>query len=377
MSPCYDVCMEKVSLNLGPIQPLLLDEAITEIMVNRFDKVFVEREGQLHSTPIRFGSEKELVNLIQSIAANVGREITNAHPAMDGYLPDGSRVNASLPPMVPNGATLTIRKFRKQPYGLADFVRLGSLSDKAAYFLHACVIARMNIVVSGGTGTGKTTFLNGLSAVIPENERIITIEDVSELNLQHENWVRLESVYRPNGISISTRDCLINSLRMRPDRILVGECRRDETFEMLQAMNTGHDGSMTTVHANSSRDCLSRLESLILTANVEMPLPALRKQMASAIDLIVQLKRHKNGQRIVQEIVEVTGMEQATITAQVVFQREKKKQSGPITANHGQALDPLLASGIVPSFIEKFSDAGIQFPANFFDAATSVTYRPD
>ena len=377
MSPCYDDWMEKVSLNFGPIQPLLLDDSVTEIMVNRFDKIFVEREGQLQATPMKFASEKAVVDLIYGIAANVGREITNAHPAMDGYLPDGSRVNASLPPMVPNGATITIRKFRKTPYGLADFVKLGSLSDKAAYFLHACVISRLNIVVSGGTGTGKTTFLNALSAVIPESERIITIEDVSELNLQHENWVRLESVYRPNGITISTRDCLINSLRMRPDRILVGECRRDETFEMLQAMNTGHDGSMTTVHSNSSRDCLSRLESLILTSNVEMPLPALRKQMASAIDLIVQLKRNKNGQRIVHEIVEVTGMEQTTITAQVLFSREKKKIVGPATTPPGLAGEPLLASGIVPTFLERFSDAGIQFPPNFFDANTSVTYRPD
>lgn len=375
MTPCYDDFMEKVSLNFGPIQSLLLDDSISEIMVNRFDKVFVEKEGQLHSTALRFPSEKALVELIQTIAANVGREVSTDHPAMDGYLPDGSRVNASLPPMVPNGATLTIRKFRKKPFTLEDFVKIGSLSDKAAYFLHACVIARLNLVVSGGTGTGKTTFLNGLSSVIPENERIITIEDVSELNLQHDNWVRLESVFRPGRPNVTTRDCLINSLRMRPDRILVGECRRDETFEMLQAMNTGHDGSMTTVHANSSRDCLSRLESLILTSNVEMPLPALRKQIASAVYLIVQLKRHKSGQRVVQEIVEITGMEQTTITTQVLFSREKKKLMG--SAAPAQGMDPLLATGIVPTFLEKFSEAGIQFPPNFFDTNTAVTYRPE
>lgn len=357
--------MENVSLNFGPIQPLLQDETVSEIMVNQFDKVFVEKGGKLQPTPLKFPSDKALQELIQAIAKFAGRSISDAHPFMDGYLPDGSRVNAAFPPMAPRGAALTIRKFRKQPFTLQDYLELGSLSDKAAFFLHACVIARINLVVSGGTGTGKTTFLNALSAVIPETERVITIEDVSELSLQQQNWVRLESSYRPGFAPITTRDCLINALRMRPDRILVGECRRDETFEMLQAMNTGHDGSMTTVHANSSRDCLTRLESLILTSNIEMPLPALRKQMAGAIDLIVQLKRHKDGKRLVQEIVEVTGMEQATVTTQNVFSRERNGEG------------PLVSAGLVPSFLEKFSDAGIQFPANFFDPATQVTYRPE
>lgn len=283
--------MENVSLNFGPIQPLLQDETVSEIMVNQFDKIFVEREGKLQSTPLKFVSDKALIDLIQSIAKFTGRSLTEERPFMDGYLPDGSRINAALPPMVPNGATLTIRKFRRTPFTLSDYLQSGSITDKAAYFLHACVIARVNLVVSGGTGTGKTTFLNALSSVIPESQRVITIEDVPELSLQQENWVRLESVYRPGMAPVTTRDCLINALRMRPDRIIVGECRRDETFEMLQAMNTGHDGSMTTVHANSSRDCLTRLESLIMTSGIDIPLPALRKQIAGAIDLIIQLDR--------------------------------------------------------------------------------------
>lgn len=371
IAPCYDESMENVSLKFGPLQPLLQDDTISEIMVNRFDRVFIEKAGKIHSTSFTFPSESALVELIQGISRYVGREISANYPCMDGYLPDGSRVNAALPPMAPQGPNLTIRKFRKKPFTMADYIQNGSLSDKAAYFLHACVMARVNLVVSGGTGTGKTTFLNALSAIIPDSERIITIEDVSELNLQHENWVRLESAYRPGGAAVTTRDCLINALRMRPDRILVGECRRDETFEMLQAMNTGHDGSMTTVHANSSRDCLSRLESLILTANVEMPLPALRKQIASAINLVVQLKRTKNGGRVVQEIVEITGLEQTTITTQAIFQREKKRGAAAATQ------EPLLASGLVPSFIDKLSEAGIQLPPNFFDPATAVTYQAE
>lgn len=370
ITPCYDESMENVSLNFGPIQPLLQDDSVSEIMVNQYNKIFIEREGKLQPSPVTFANDKVLVDLIQAIAKSTGRSITEEHPFMDGYLPDGSRINAALPPMVPNGATLTIRKFRKTPFTLIDYLESASITDKAAYFLHACVIARVNIVVSGGTGTGKTTFLNALSSVIPENQRVITIEDVPELALQQENWVRLESVYRPGKTPVTTRDCLINALRMRPDRIIVGECRREETFEMLQAMNTGHDGSMTTVHANTSRDCLTRLESLIMTSGIDIPLPALRKQISGAIDLIIQLKRDKGGHRIVQEIVEVTGMEQSTITTQAIFSRDKKR-----TTENGSAY--LAATGLVPSFLEKFSEAGIQFPPNFFDPATVVTYRPE
>ncbi|MGZ6290035.1 MAG: CpaF family protein, partial [Bdellovibrionota bacterium] len=253
--------MEKVSLNFGPLLPMVQDDTISEIMVNQFDKVYVEKAGKLTLTPIKFPSESSLIELIQGIAQSTGRSITAERPAMDSYLPDGSRINAVLPPMAPKGAVLTIRKFRKSPFTMHDYIKGGTLTDKAAYFLHACLISRLNIIVSGGTGTGKTTFLNALSGLIPETERVITIEDVAELNLQHPNWVRLESVYQPGKAGVTTRDCLINALRMRPDRIVVGECRRDETFEMLQAMNTGHDGSMTTLHSNSPRDALSRLET--------------------------------------------------------------------------------------------------------------------
>ena len=367
------------NLNFGPLDALLRDDTITEIMVNRWDKVFVERDGKLLPSPQTFPDENFLLDLIRGIAANTGREISYTNPFMDSYLADGSRVNATLPPMAPKGATLTIRKFRKQPFQMQDYLRLGSLTDKAAYFLHACVMARLNIVVSGGTGTGKTTFLNALSGLIPQSERLISIEDVAELNLQQANWVRLESVHVPGRPVVSTRDCLINALRMRPDRILVGECRRDETFEMLQAMNTGHDGSMTTVHANSSRDCLTRLESLILTSNggtsVDLPLAALRRQIASAVQLIVQLKRNKSGQRVVQEIVEVTGMEQAVITTQAVFTRDKKKPGAAAAAP--DTVEPLLAAGLVPSFLPRFAESGIQLPPNFFDANTKIQYQPD
>jgi pilus assembly protein CpaF len=362
--------MENVSLNFGPILPLLQDGTVSEIMVNQFDKIFIERAGKLHLSPVKFSSEKSLSDLIQAIAASTGRSISEDHPFMDGYLPDGSRVNATIPPMVPKGAALTIRKFRKTPFTLVDYLESNSITDKAAYFLHACVIARLNILVSGGTGSGKTTFLNALSSVIPESQRVITIEDVPELALQQENWVRLESVYRPGKPPVTTRDCLINALRMRPDRILVGECRRDETFEMLQAMNTGHDGSMTTVHANNTRDCLTRLESLIMTSGIDIPLPALRKQISSAIQLVIQLKRDKAGQRLVQEIVEITGMEQNTITTQALFSRDKKR-----SAELGS--DYLSATGLVPSFVERFSEAGLQFPPNFFDPLTTITYRPE
>lgn len=363
--------MENVSVKFGPIQPFMQDETVSEIMVNQFNKIFVEKDGRLVFTNITFPSESALQDLIREVAKFSGREIGETRPFMDGYLPDGSRANAVLPPMVPRGASLTIRKFRKQPFTLQDYIQGGTLSPKAAFFLHACVIARVNIVVSGGTGTGKTTFLNALSGLIPETQRIISIEDVSELNLQHPNWVRLESVYRSASDSISTRDCLINALRMRPDRILVGECRRDETFEMLQAMNTGHDGSMTTVHANGSRDCLTRLESLIMTSSIDIPLAALRKQISSAIDIVVQLKRTKGGQRIVQEITELTGVEQAMITTQTIFVREKNKTIS------SSSNPELLSAGLVPTFMDKFSEAGIQFPQNFFDAATQVTYQPD
>lgn len=371
MANCYDGSMEKVSVNFGAIDGLLRDASVSEIMVNHFDSIFMEREGKLLPCPQKFASESELLNLIAIIAKNSGREIDSAHPYMDSYLPDGSRVHAALPPMVPRGAALTIRKFRQAPFRMQDYIRAGTLSDQAAYFLHACVMAKINIVISGGTGTGKTSFLNALANLVSPYERIISIEDVAELNISLPNWVRLESAYAPGRPAITTRDCLINALRMRPDRIIVGECRRDETFEMLQAMNTGHDGSMTTVHANSARDCLTRLESLVMTSQKqEIPLAALRRQISSAVQLVVQLKRTKDGGRVVQEIVELTGMEQSMITSQVIFHRERVEKDS-------EAREVLLASGLSPTFVHMFSEAGVQLPQNFFDAATKITYEPD
>ncbi|MCO5143978.1 MAG: Flp pilus assembly complex ATPase component TadA [Oligoflexia bacterium] len=360
--------MEKVSPNFGPIDGLLQDETVSEIMVNQFDRVFVERDGKLQLSSTKFSSEQELRDLISNIAKASGREIGTSKPYLDSYLSDGSRVNAVFPPMAPKGANLTIRKFRRKPFSLDGYIQSGTITHKIAYFLHACILARVNIVVSGGTGTGKTTFLNTLAALVPTSERIVSIEDVAELAIPHPNWVRLESVHYGPGAGVSTRDCLINSLRMRPDRIVVGECRRDETFEMLQAMNTGHDGSMTTVHANSTRDCLARMESLIMTSNIDIPIAALRRQMASAIDIIVQLKRLKTGQRVVEEIMELTGIEQNVITTQDIFSRDK------IT---GIESTQLSSTGLVPTFMDKFSDTGIQFPPNFFDPKTEITYQPD
>lgn len=367
--------MEMEDINLGPLAPLFKDDSITEVMVNNFKKIFVEKGGKILVTNIRFPDEAAVHTLIHNIATFANREINIQHPYLDAYLPDGSRVNAVLPPMAPSGANLTIRKFRRQPYALADLIKIGSLSEKCAYFIDTCIRARLNIIVSGGTGTGKTTFLNMLSSLIPAEERVITIEDVAELQLQHPNWVRLESVHNTAGKNISTRDCLINALRMRPDRIIVGECRRDETFEMLQAMNTGHEGSMTTIHANTSRDCLGRIESLIVTSSIDYPLAALRKQVVSAVDIIIQLRRQKSGKRVVHEIIELTGMEQNTITTQVIFTREKNQSVQKSVANVNNPEPELLSTGFVPTFAERFAEQGVTIPANFFDPHTKVVLK--
>src|SRR6266581_397200 len=303
---------------LGPIEPLIRDDRVTEIMVNGSDHVYVEMAGKVVLTNIKFVDEDQLLNVIQFIVRTVGRRIDERQPLCDARLADGSRVNAVIRPLALNGPLLTIRKFSRDPYQVEDLIRFGSCNEAGFGFLKACVLAKANIIISGGTGTGKTTFLNVLSGFIPAEDRIVTIEDAAELQLHQEHVCRLET--RPKDINgegeISIQRLVINSLRMRPERIVVGECRGAEALDMLQAMNTGHDGSMTTAHANSPRDVLSRLETMVLMAGFDMPIRAIRRQIASAVQLLIQQSRMKDGTRKVTNITEVQGMEGDVIIMQ-------------------------------------------------------------
>ncbi len=368
-----DVLFEQIVaeiLGLGPLEPLLADETITEIMVNGPKKVYIERHGKVQRVNLTFESDEHLMRIIERIVAPLGRRIDESSPTVDARLRDGSRVNAVIPPIALNGPTLTIRKFFKKPLTVEDLIRLGSVSEEAVEFLRACVIAAVNIIVSGGTGTGKTTFLNVLSSFIPADVRIITIENAAELQLRQEHVVTLES--RPPNIEgkgeVSIRDLVINSLRMRPDRIVVGECRGGEALDMLQAMNTGHEGSMTTLHANNTRDALSRLETMVLMAGMELPHRAIREQVASAIDLIVQLERMRDGSRRVVSITEVQGMEGDVITTAEIF---KFEQAG---IEEGKVIGRLRPTGIRPKFIEKIEQAGIHLPASIFGVAQRARF---
>ncbi len=343
------------------LRSLFEDSAINEIMVNRYDQIFVEHNGKLEPTNIQFDSEQDLYRLIEELAHQRGTILSNKQPFLDTFLEDGSRVNAVIPPMSVDGPALTIRRFSENPFALSDLISLQCLSDRCAYFLQLCVHAKTNIIVSGGTSSGKTTLLNVLSALIPTDERIITIEDTPELNLVHSNWVRLESVPNFNENSITIRDCLRNALRMRPDRIIIGECRGAEAFDMLQALNTGHDGSLTTVHANSPRDCLARLESLIL-ASQDYPLTALRKQIVSAIDIIVQVKRDRSGERRITDILELTGIEETVITTQSIFEQDD--------------MEVAEVNGLVPQIMSAFQECGLKIPNNFFDPNTYFKPKP-
>ncbi len=357
-------------LGLGPLEPLLADDSVSEIMVNGPKKIFVERKGRLQRVNITFESNDHLMRIIERIVAPLGRRIDESSPTVDARLKDGSRVNAVIPPISLVGPVLTIRKFFKKPLTIEDLIRYGSVTEESVEFLRACVIAATNIVISGGTGTGKTTFLNVLSSFIPHDERIITIENAAELQLRQEHVVTLES--RPPNVEgkgeISIRDLVINSLRMRPDRIVVGECRGGETLDMLQAMNTGHEGSMTTIHANNTRDAISRLETMVLMSGMELPVRAIREQIASAMDLIVQLARFRDGSRRVVAITEIQGMEGDVITTADIF---KFEQSG---FENNKVIGRLRPTGIRPKFMQKIEDAGIHLPPSIFGVTQRMRY---
>jgi pilus assembly protein CpaF len=351
--------IEDDALGLGPLQRLLSDTDVTEIMVNGYDHIYVERRGKLSLSGLRFSSEEQLRLVIERIVARVGRRIDENSPLVDARLVDGSRVNAIIPPLAVHGSSLTIRKFSATPYQVPDLINFGTMTPAIAELLSACVNARLNVLVSGGTGTGKTTLLNVLSSFIPNDERIVTIEDAIELKLQQEHVVSLES--RPPNIEgkgeITIRDLVRNSLRMRPDRIVVGECRGGESLDMLQAMNTGHDGSISTLHANSPRDAVARLETMVLMAGMDLPMRAIREQIASAVDLVIQLTRLRDGSRRITAVTEVLGLEGDTIVLQDAFVFDYSAG----VDGHGNYLGTQVSTGIRPRFTEKFEEMGIRF----------------
>jgi pilus assembly protein CpaF len=349
-------------LGLGPLQPLLEDETITEIMVNGAKNVYVERKGKLHRVPVTFESNEHVMRIIDRIVAPLGRRIDESSPYVDARLNDGSRVNAVIPPISLVGPVLTIRKFSKNPITIEQLIQFGSITPESVQFLKACVEARLNIVISGGTGSGKTTLLNVLSGFIPADERILTIENAAELQLRQEHVVTLES--RPPNIEgrgeITIRHLVMNALRMRPERIIVGEIRDEAALDMLQAMNTGHDGSMTTLHSNGPRDTLSRLETMTLMAGMDLPARAIREQISSAINLIVHQERQRDGTRKVTYITEVSGMEGEVITLTDLFVFE---QSG---VENGQIIGRLRPTGLRPKFMSKIEASGIHLPPSIF-----------
>ncbi len=361
-------------LGYGPIERFLNDPTVTEVMVNGCNSIYVERAGKLYRTDERFDSDARLRQVIDKIVSAVGRRIDESSPMVDARLADGSRVNAVIPPLAIDGPTLTVRKFAKHRLTVDDLISFGSLTAESTEFLSACVAGRLNILISGGTGTGKTTLLNVLSSLIPEDERIVTIEDAAELQLDQGHLVRLES--RPQNMegrgAITIRDLVRNALRMRPDRIIVGEVRGGETLDMLQAMNTGHDGSLSTVHANSPRDALFRLETMTLMAGMDLPLRAIRDQIASALDLVVHISRLRDGSRRVTQISEIAGAEGDIVSMSDLFAFDHAAGMD----DDGRHLGALVPTGLRPGFAERLRDSGIELPARLLGIGAATLARP-
>ncbi len=365
------VCSEVLDevFGLGPLEPLLEDHTISDILVTTPRLVYVERAGKLYRTPVEFKDNQHLLRIIEKIVSGVGRRIDESSPMVDARLPDGSRVNAVIPPVAVDGPCLSIRRFGRNPLQMKDLIENLTLTPEMAKFLEACVAARLNVIVSGGTGAGKTTLLNALSAFIPETERIVTIEDAAELQLQQTHVARMEA--RPPNIegkgAIKIRQLVINALRMRPDRIIVGEVRGEEALDMMQAMNTGHDGSLTTIHCNSPRDAISRLEVMMGMANANMSIQSIRQQIASAIDLFVHVARYSDGTRHISHVTECVGMERDIVTTQDIFLFEKTG-----VAPDGRVIGRFRATGIRPKCYEKLKTAGFHFPQELFQSVTEI-----
>ncbi len=358
--------VEDEVLGLGPLEPLLQDKTVSDILVNGAGQVYVERKGKLQLTDVQFSNDRHLLNIIDRIVSSIGRRIDESSPMVDARLKDGSRVNVIIPPLALDGPTMSIRRFAVELLSIDDLVNLGSVSAELAQVLHAVVKGRLNVLVSGGTGAGKTTLLNILSGFIPEDERIVTIEDSAELQLQQPHVVRLET--RPANIEgkgeVNQRDLVRNSLRMRPERIIIGEVRGAEALDMLQAMNTGHDGSLTTIHANTPRDALSRIENMVSMTGITFPTKTLRAQLASAINVVVQVERHEDGKRRITSLQEINGMEGDIITMSELFQFEREGLD-----ENGNVRGELRATGIIPAFQKQLSAKGIDLPTSIFEPA--------
>ena len=358
----FDELLDEI-VGFGPLEKFLKDESITEIMVNRADLIYIEQNGRITESGVIFVNDEHIERIIRKILKPLGRTINRDNPLVDARLPDGSRVNAVVTPCAIDGPNITIRKFSKTPFGIKDLIKFDSLNEDMGEFLRACVVSKLNVIVAGGTGSGKTTLLNVLSSFIPDGDRIVTIEDAAELSLQQRHVVRLETKKpaRMGDSEVSIRDLVINSLRMRPERIVVGECRGGEALDMLQAMNTGHDGSLTTVHANNPRDTLSRLETLVLMAGMDLPLNVVRKQIVSAVDLIVQQARLRDGSRKIMNITEITGMEGDTVVMQDIFRFDEEGES-----EEGKVLGNFVPSGVRPNCEQRLRNYGFSLPPTMF-----------